>query len=69
MKRVEHVDLQEELVADVIPVKRHTLDEGDVRHELGLAIVHIAAVADGQSIVNRQMNLVNMRVHYLKSAM
>lgn len=52
VKRVQHIDFEKEFVADVITVEGDTLDQGDVSNEGDFSLVHIAAVADCESMVD-----------------
>ncbi len=49
---VQHVNFEEELVADVIAIERDTLDKSDMPNEGAFSLVHIAAVADCKSMVD-----------------
>ena len=55
MQRVEHIGLEEELIADVETVERYTFDERDMPNESCLPVIHIAAVADSKRMVDRKM--------------
>lgn len=37
----------------MVAIKGHSFDKGNVRDESSLAIVHIAAIANSKSMVNR----------------
>jgi len=63
VQRIEHVDLEEDLIADVISIERDSFDKADVCYESGPTVVCVTAIADGQSMINRQTDLMDMRVH------
>ena len=52
MHRVEQIHLQEDLVSDTVSKERHALDECDVPHVDGLAIVGIAPVGGGEGMID-----------------
>ena len=60
MHRVEHIDLEIESIAHMITIEWDSLHQGDMRHKCCLAIVHIPAVADCQSMINGEMKPPNM---------
>jgi hypothetical protein len=52
VERIEHIDLQEDLVSNTVPKKGHALDQCDVSDIDRLAVVWIAAVGGGERMVN-----------------
>ena len=60
--RIEHVDFEEEFVPNVKAVEGNAFDERDVCHELRLSIVHIATIADGKGMVDREMKLMDLSI-------
>lgn len=53
MQRVEHVNLEEEFIADIETVEWHSFNERDVPNENCLPVIHVAAVADSKRMVDR----------------
>ena len=52
MKRVEHVNLEKELIANMIAVERHALYETDMGDKGSLPVVHISAVTYSKCMIN-----------------
>lgn len=59
---IQHVDFEKEVVADVVAIERHPLDEIDVRNEWSLFVGYGTAVADGKSVVYRQVKLTKVTI-------
>lgn len=52
MKWVQHVYLEEELIADVVAIERNTSDESDMSNKGSFSLVHVTAVANGKGTVD-----------------
>ena len=57
---IEHVDFEEEPVADLVPVEWDPFHQGDMRNKGMLAIERITAIARGECMVNREMEPVDV---------
>lgn len=55
VKRIEHVDLEEEFVANIIAIERHTLDKTDMGDKRSLAIVHVSAITHSKGMIDGEM--------------
>lgn len=60
---IEHVDLQEESVANVEAVEGHALDEGDSGHISRVVTILIAPIADRQSMINGEVKAIDVGAH------
>ena len=52
MEWIQQVNFEKEIVADMIAVERNALDEGDMSNEGNLSLVHVAAVANREGMVD-----------------
>jgi hypothetical protein len=63
VRRIQEVDFQEELVADVVAEEGHALDERNVADELrGGTVVGVAPVGDGEGVVDGEAEVVDVLV-------
>lgn len=61
---VQDINLEEESVANMVPIERNTFHQGNVCHESSPPIVGVTTVADGQSMIDREMKSVDRRAHW-----
>ena len=56
--RIEHINLEEETIADMIAVERYAFDQGDSRYEACILSILIASIAHSESMINGKMQSV-----------
>lgn len=52
MQWIEHVDLEKEFVAHIVPIEGDALDHRDVGNKYGFFMLDVPAVADCKRIVD-----------------
>lgn len=50
--RIEHVNLEEKLIANVVAIKRYSFNERYVRNERCLSVVHVTAVTNSKRMID-----------------
>ena len=56
--RIEHINLEEETIADMKAVERDAFDKGDSRYEACIVSILIAPIAHSESMINGKMQSV-----------
>ena len=62
MQGIENVDFEKGPIANMIAVERYTLDQCDMSHKLIAAIVEIAPIANSKSMIDGEMELMDIRL-------
>lgn len=68
MVRIEEVDLEKVMVADIVPEERHAFDEAYMRHEGRITCVRgvrVPAVGERKSMVDRMSKRRNVALKLL----
>ena len=63
MRWVEHINLEKNFVAHMISIKRDAFDKGDVCDVGRLIIIHVTTVAHGKSVVDGNMQPMDIIVN------
>ena len=66
MYRIEQVDFEKCLVANMVSIKGYSFHNSNMRHEYGLLTVEIPTIADTKRMVNRYSKAMNVDLDYIR---